>query len=128
MSSASGISNARLMASKSCTARVRVPSISNTQCFALRKVTSNPHGSFPILTDSGQTLLRHGGDQLALAIEDAATRKATGIAGPGAVHAVEQPVVHTQVAVEPQRVVEAGDLHKLLEHRHAMGLHRGGQQ
>src|SRR3990167_932491 len=99
MSSANGISSARLMASKSCTARVRVPSISNTQCFALRKVTSNPHGSFPILTDPGKPFLGNRGNQLALAIENAATGEATGVTSPRAVHAVEQPVVHAQVAV-----------------------------
>src|SRR3990167_786263 len=128
MSWSRGMSSDRLIASKSCTARVRVPSMSNTQWRAALSFISSPRGSLPILTDSGQAFLGDRGDQLALTVEDAAAGEAAGIACPGAVHGVEQPVVHAQVAVEPQRMVETGDLHEFLEHRDAMGLHRGGQQ
>ena len=57
-----------------------------------------------------QAFLGDRSHQLPSAIEHAATGKTTRVAGPRAVHRVKQPVIGTQVIVEPQRVIKAGNL------------------
>ena len=44
MSSSGGISSATRMAAKSCTATVRVPSMSNTQCLICARLMPSPYG------------------------------------------------------------------------------------
>ena len=56
-----------------------------------------------------QPFLRDRSHQLTCAVVHTATGESTGIARPRAVHGVEQPVIGSQVGVEPQRVIEAGD-------------------
>jgi len=98
----------------------------NNRIYGLTKGQYSPTSEIGKVTKS--TPAGAGGARRPVRVKDAAGGEAAGIACPGAVHGVEQPVVHAQVAVEPQRMVETGDLHEFLEHRDAMGLHRGGQQ
>src|SRR5690554_3236416 len=75
-----------------------------------------------------QALLCGGGHQPAAAVIDAAAAETAGAASPGTIHVVEQPVVDLDVVVEPQRMVEAGDLQLRVAVGYAMRDQRGHQQ
>ena len=65
------------------------------------EITLSQDGSTPIVAPADQSFLGHRGHQFAGAVEDQTARQAARVLGAGAVHAVEQPVVHPQVAMDP---------------------------
>src|SRR5262245_51495875 len=75
-----------------------------------------------------QAFLRHGGDQPAVAAEQAATVEATAAGRRRTVLGIEQPLVRTEWPMEPQRVVEARHLEVTVEDRTTMIEERGDEQ
>ena len=67
------------------------------------------NGRGPGLRDPEHALLRHCGDMLAVAAEDAAGGKPAGTLGAGGLLHIEQPLVHADGTVPPHGMVKACD-------------------
>ena len=77
---------------------------------------------------ANQPFLGHGGHQPAGLCEDAADGQPPSPGCTGALHGVEQPVVHSKIPVKPHGMVQAGHLHVRLPEGVPVGIQRGAHQ